>query len=64
MSPRRGRRRRTYRLSDEQMKHINGLRADHEGDCQRCPDRIVQGDRVVKRGDGYIHARCAPGGDE
>ncbi len=46
------------------MQHINGVRAGFNGDCLRCPDRIVEDDRVIKRGDGWIHARCASGADE
>ncbi len=65
MSPRRGRRRRrTYRLPEHQMAHIVGVSATWDGDCLRCPDPILRGQRVVRHGDGYIHAACASGQDE
>lgn len=60
----RRRRRRAWRLPESQMKHIVGVRAGFHGDCVRCPDPIGPEDRVVRHGDGWIHARCASGGDE
>lgn len=64
MSPRRGRRRRTYRLPEEQMVHLSGIRATWDGDCQRCPDPILQDQRVVRHGSGWIHVGCASGADD
>lgn len=58
------RRPRTYRLPDEQLAHLAGVKADFHGDCARCPDEIVPDDRVVRHGDGWIHARCASGQDD
>lgn len=55
------RRPRTYRLGEDQMRHIVGVKADHDGWCRRCDDPIVVGERVVRQGDGWIHCRCASG---
>lgn len=54
---------RTFRRESD-LKHLVGTRALFEGDCRRCPDPIKWEDRVVRQGDGWIHARCASGGDD
>lgn len=58
------RRRRTYRLPDHQMQHLVGVSATFDGDCTRCAEPILVGQRVIKARDGWMHARCANGGDE
>lgn len=60
----RRRRRRGYRLPADQMKHVVGVRSWFDGDCVRCPEPILVGQRIVRHGDSYIHASCASGGDE
>lgn len=34
------------------------------GECPRCPELIYRGDDVVRRHGKWIHAHCAPGGDD
>lgn len=50
--------------NEADLQHLVGERALFDGDCARCPDQILVNDRVVRHGEGWIHARCASGGDE
>lgn len=38
--------------------------ATWSGECPRCNDLIERGDVVVRRHGKWIHAHCAPGGDD
>lgn len=42
----------------------SGLRAKHPDVCQRCPEDIKKGDRIVFLRGRPIHVRCASGGDD
>ncbi len=56
-------RRRFYKASIADK--ISGLLAHADGgDCIRCPEPILKGQRIVRRGEHYIHVHCASGGDE
>lgn len=39
-------------------------RAMFSGVCERCEEEIVRGQEVAPRNLGWIHASCAPGGDD
>lgn len=56
--------RRRYFRRESDLQHLAGVRSWFDGDCGRCPRPILVDQRIVKHGDGWIHASCANGGDE
>jgi hypothetical protein len=57
------RRRRTYKASIADK--ISGLLAKVDGgNCDRCDLAILKDQRIVRRGEHYIHVHCASGADE
>lgn len=48
----------------EIQHQMSGRRAWQDGGvCGLCPDPILKDERIVPRGDGWIHVRCHPGQD-
>lgn len=53
------------RFTGKTADHMAGRLAWFDGDCARCPDAIVAGvSQIVQRRNGWIHTKCASGGDD
>lgn len=48
----------------EWAQHLAGVSANFDGDCGRCPNPIIVGQRVVRHGETWIHIGCASGADD
>lgn len=57
-------RRRRRGWTTEEQEQLAGFRALHDGVCELCPEPILQNQRILRRKDGLIHVRCAPGWDD
>lgn len=49
----------------ERQHQMSGRRAWQDGGvCGLCPDPILKDERIVRRGESWIHVRCCPGQDD
>lgn len=58
-------RRRYYKADMPGMEHLQGVRATADGGtCDRCDGPVLKDQRIVRQGDGWIHAACHSGQDD